>query len=250
MKAPLIEVFSSIQGEGPAVGRRHLFVRFAGCHRACRYCDTPREADDFAEVEPFAGGGGVEYEPNPVSVERLLEIIEQLDAGRFHHAVALTGGEPLLHEDFLGGLLPRLKAGGRRAWLETAGDLPERIEGLVKELAVVAMDFKLESVTGEPARPAAHAETLRLCRAAEVEVFVKIVVDAATDESELFEAAGAVESAGGRETTLILQPVTPLKEGGPEPPSAEALLAWQERLLGRLSDVRIVPQVHKFLRLR
>ena len=40
MDAPIIEIFSSIQGEGLLIGERQIFVRFAGCNLDCTYCDT------------------------------------------------------------------------------------------------------------------------------------------------------------------------------------------------------------------
>ena len=54
MKTYLSEIFSSIQGEGPYVGERHLFVRFSGCHRKCVFCDTNVERTEsvVVEVEP------------------------------------------------------------------------------------------------------------------------------------------------------------------------------------------------------
>ena len=37
----LVEVFSSIQGEGMLVGHRQVFVRTYGCNLRCTYCDSP-----------------------------------------------------------------------------------------------------------------------------------------------------------------------------------------------------------------
>jgi len=42
----IFEIFSSFQGEGTLVGRRQIFIRFAGCPLRCSYCDTP-EARNF-----------------------------------------------------------------------------------------------------------------------------------------------------------------------------------------------------------
>ena len=39
-KANVYEVFDSIQGEGPYVGTRQVFVRFQGCPLTCVYCDS------------------------------------------------------------------------------------------------------------------------------------------------------------------------------------------------------------------
>ena len=40
MEAKINEIFSSIQGEGPIVGYKQLFIRFCGCNLHCDYCDT------------------------------------------------------------------------------------------------------------------------------------------------------------------------------------------------------------------
>ena len=40
-KAKIKEIFASIQGEGPYVGVKQLFIRFCACNLNCDYCDTP-----------------------------------------------------------------------------------------------------------------------------------------------------------------------------------------------------------------
>ena len=37
---PLVEHFVTIQGEGPWMGRKSLFLRFGGCPRRCSWCDS------------------------------------------------------------------------------------------------------------------------------------------------------------------------------------------------------------------
>ena len=39
--ANIVEVFSSLQGEGIYTGLPMTFVRLGSCSMGCRYCDTP-----------------------------------------------------------------------------------------------------------------------------------------------------------------------------------------------------------------
>ena len=48
------EIFSSIQGEGPYVGEKHVFVRFCKCNLACKYCDTDFISGNEFSVDEFA----------------------------------------------------------------------------------------------------------------------------------------------------------------------------------------------------
>ena len=57
MRENIIEIFSSIQGEGKYVGCRQIFVRLEGCNLDCTYCDTENEIGGHAHcmVEERAG---------------------------------------------------------------------------------------------------------------------------------------------------------------------------------------------------
>lgn len=241
MAAPITEVFTSVQGEGPYVGCRHMFVRFAGCNLECTYCDTPAPAGRRCRVENSPGRKVFTWHQNPVTVETLLGWTSRAVGPRYH-ALALTGGEPLLHAGFLEAFLARFCEHGGRCYLETNGTLPEAMERLTRLVDIVAMDVKLPSVTGFPFPLAEHRRFLEAIGPAHV--FVKAVVGSETTDAELDAVCGLL-SAGARPVMLVLQPVTPFAGVRPAPP--ERLLEMQERCLDRLPEVRVIPQVHRTL---
>ena len=246
MKTYLSEIFSSIQGEGPYVGERHLFLRFCGCHRDCIYCDTDTERSSNVLVEMDAGSGNLESIPNPLGVEEVMDLIRKIDRKRVNRRIALTGGAPLLQAHFLRELLPHLCGEDYSAYLESAGDLPQKLKSVIEWIDVVAMDVKLSSVTHEPNTFPAHWEFLKICRDFDVEVFTKLVLSAETHEGELLDAAKGIKKAGGADTLVILQPMS-RSERCDAVPSGEQLLRWQEKLSGVLNDVRVIPQTHKMM---
>ena len=52
--ANIKEIFLSIQGEGPYIGYRQVFIRFCGCNLDCQYCDTDFLVSD-CKLEKVAG---------------------------------------------------------------------------------------------------------------------------------------------------------------------------------------------------
>jgi 7-carboxy-7-deazaguanine synthase len=98
----IIEVFHSLQGEGPYTGIRTSFIRTARCNLRCRWCDTT-----------YSFGPGKER-----SIESL---VREVGRHRTHH-VCLTGGEPLLQSDSRA-LLQALSARGYTSTVETGGSL-------------------------------------------------------------------------------------------------------------------------------
>lgn len=252
--ADLVEIFSSIQGEGPSVGEPTLFVRFGGCDLRCRWCDSPHTWRPPGrcrfELEP--GGERFREVDNPVEVATVLEAARALEVGT-HRFVSLTGGEPLLQPEAVGALASALRQEGPRILLETHGLATEALEQVISHVDVVSMDWKLASEVrradaprGAPGEPFHewHQAFLRVARRAP-EVVVKVVVTPSSECGELDAMASAI-AAVDASTPVILQPVTPF---GPvrEAPTAASLLSLVRRLRERLSSVRLIPQTHKQL---
>ncbi len=241
-EAQLIEVFSSIQGEGLLVGCRQIFVRMAFCNLSCAYCDTPFDPIASCRVEDAPGSGNFRSVPNPVSLETLYNILYQWhrETAGVHHSISLTGGEPLVQGDALKEWLPTLKE-ILPLHLETNGTLPEALEPLIPHLFSIAMDIKLPSQTGCPMPTAEHREFLRLASRSHCQV--KAVVGEETSFDEVLDAARLVHQAAP-EVPLILQPVT---IDGKISISSRMLLDLQTRAARTHSPTRVIPQTHRFI---
>jgi len=116
----VIEVFHSVQGEGPYTGLRTSFVRTARCNLRCTWCDTT-----------YSFGPGVER-----SIDSLLREVAR---HRTRYA-CLTGGEPLLQRESVE-LLRGLSRRGITTVVETGGSLDVGpILGIPR--VVVSLDVK------------------------------------------------------------------------------------------------------------
>jgi 7-carboxy-7-deazaguanine synthase len=98
----VVEIFATLQGEGPFVGQPSVFVRLGGCNLACGFCDT--EFEQFEEME----------------LASVVDRVQQL-GGTTHDLVVITGGEPLRQN--IAPLCEALLAMGLRVQIETNGTL-------------------------------------------------------------------------------------------------------------------------------
>lgn len=98
----VVEIFSSIDGEGITAGYPAVFIRLAGCNLRCDYCDTK-----------YSYEGGHE-----MSVEEIMDKVLSFEIRR----VTVTGGEPLIHKD-IDILLRCLLIGGFKVNVETNGSV-------------------------------------------------------------------------------------------------------------------------------
>jgi len=238
----LIEVFSSIQGEGLMVGCRQIFVRLSGCNLDCAYCDTPFAPTAECRVEEAPGSGTFRAVANPVSRETLFAILEdwlrRLPGA--HHSLSLTGGEPLLHDGLLGDWLPEL-ARLLPVHLETNGTLPEALAPLLPHLSFISMDLKLASVTGVPTPWEIHRSFLEVSRDKPGQA--KAVVGPETAAGEIEDAARLLRETAP-EWPLILQALT---VDGKVAVSGRDLLALQATAARIHPPVRVIPQTHRLL---
>ena len=241
--ATLVELFSSIQGEGPYVGRRQLFLRFHGCNLECSYCDTVQPSPPTrCRVETAPGSALFRELPNPLSLATVAGIFTDWD-DRFpglHHSISITGGEPLLHPELLARWLPLLRE-IRPIYLESNGTLPGPLGAVIDHLDFVSMDIKLPSATGLPPFWETHRKFLEV--AVGKDLFVKVVLAPESSLEEIDLLCGIIHDVDSC-IPLILQPVT--RSGRPAV-SAQQLLRFQERGSRLLADVRVIPQTHVFL---
>jgi len=242
--ANLSELFVSVQGEGVHAGRRHVFLRLAGCPLRCRYCDTPESLRPVSEWR-IASGEVERRRPNPIAATLLDEEIAAAEAGAGPlHALAVTGGEPLAQADFLAAWLPRRRS-RLPVLLETAGVLPERLAGVLPHVDIVSLDFKCPSNTGERARWDEHEACLVAALTARCEVYVKMPIDEGTAETDVAYGA-ALLARLGPSVPLVLTPLT--APAGTTLAIGPATLARLHRLAAeRHADVRVLPQMHKVL---
>lgn len=105
------EIFYSIQGEGPNLGKPAIFLRTAGCHLRCVWCDSKFTWDRKS---------GKKMETS--------EIVKKIKSFPCKHLI-ITGGEPLLQQSAIIELCKKLK--GYYIEIETSGSLKSHIDEYV-----------------------------------------------------------------------------------------------------------------------
>lgn len=214
------EIFYSIQGESTYAGLPCVFVRLAGCHLRCAYCDT-------------------EYAFKEGSTRAIGSIVEQV-LGHGCGLVEITGGEPLLQARVFD-LMRTLCDAGLTVLVETSGACDIDGGGACDPRVVRIMDLKTPG-SGEHARNdlsniarlRAHDEVkFVICDRADYEWARAMIREHALDQrvnavlmSAVFEQPAGLEIPGRRGLAM------------------RDLAAWilEDRL-----PVRMQTQLHKFI---
>lgn len=240
-KRNVLEIFSSAQGEGVYVGARQIFIRVPGCNLSCLYCDTPHVPEKFCKVETISGTKNFLEIENPLTSAQAIELIKNFMEKIPHHALVLTGGEPLIHADFFQEIIENLH-GKIKILLETNGTLCDELEKILPWIDIVSMDLKMPSILESDVWDA-HQKFLKIAQ--KKDLYVKIVLTEKTNEEEFLKACEILKSVSEK-IPLILQPVTPNQFC--KKPSAQKLLNFQAMALNfGLKNVRLIPQTQDII---
>lgn len=258
-EAPVLEVFASIQGEGQYVGQPQVFLRLAGCPLRCRWCDTPGSWQVRSHGSArIAAIGGTRREDAWASPLEALAWVGACEAGE-PRPISITGGEPLLWPEFLLGLASMV--GERPLHLETAGAHPAALQRVVEAMHHISLDLKLPQDMDTPVpvgagaldspvpdSDEAWARVRRQCLhlVASRNACAKIVV---AGEREALDYEPLLEDVAqwAPRLPVYLQPVTP--RNGVTSPDLETLHTLVEHARDLELEVRLVPQVHRFLKI-
>lgn len=174
------ELFASLQGEGPSMGRPVAFVRLSRCNLACTWCDTAYtwrfEGDNRLHRDELT----FERTANQVTLDEadVAARIMALEQDR----LVITGGEPLLQGAALARMVAMLE--GVSVEIETNGTVAPHpaLDPLVAQYNVSP---KLAH-SGNPADLALLPERLAAW-ASQPKAYFKFVISAPDDLSEVLE---------------------------------------------------------------
>ncbi len=122
----VVEIFSSINGEGTRAGQLAVFVRMQGCNLNCTYCDTKWANEEDARF-------------HWTSTEEIVELLRSMEIKN----VTITGGEPLLQENIQELLEALAKEEGLRVEIETNGSVDLKPFAEIPNGPSFTMDYKL-----------------------------------------------------------------------------------------------------------
>ena len=229
MKAPIIEIFSSFQGEGLLIGERQIFVRFAGCNLNCNYCDT-NDSKSESSGKLMA----------PMEVTDEIKKLLTPDC----KTISFTGGEPSLYPEFISEVSKNFDL---KIMLETNGTLPVSIDS-IKKLDIVSLDIKLpEHFNGDFDEEIFLNEikSLNLLMAKCINVYCKVVILPSTKIKSFKEVVEKLSKNISSKSNLqiIIQPSSPLSEWK----DLNFKLFEFSEIVGQYFEVSTIPQIHKIL---
>lgn len=211
MELKISEIFKSIQGEGPWIGRVCTFVRLSGCNMGCSWCDTYQREHQTLNIDH-----------------------KTLSDSIMGENVVITGGEPLVQSRSLFKLIAELKSRNKKIAIETNGTILPNLrvhEEKLPDLMVISPKIDHSKID----------DMKSLFTRWERYKFPKVYKFVVVDKRDVdFVLACADE--GVITGDIILQPCEPEKKAVPY---IMEKAEWLERF-----GIRLIPQTHKYLKVQ
>jgi len=234
MKVRLFEIFTSIEGEGILYGTKTLFVRLAGCPFTCFYCDTK---------ESLPLDSGTEY-----SIEDANRLIDS-NLKNQTYKVNFTGGDPLIQHEAVALLAKHIQSKKIRTYLESSCFDIDRFNHVLPFIDIAKIEFKTKDSDFVDLK---HYEkfighTMK-CLESSVKAkkitYIKVVVSSKTQPSEFEKLVKGIFAIISKDNVdgFIIQPTYGISE-----PSLDLLLNLYDLVYPYYVDVKVVPQLHKFI---
>ena len=234
MKVRLFEIFTSVEGEGILYGTKTLFVRLAGCPFTCFYCDTK---------ESLPLDSGKEYDIQEAS--RLIDS----NLKNQTYKVNFTGGDPLIQHEAVAELAKHVQSKSIPTYLESSCFDSDRFNHVLPFIDIVKIEFKTKDSEFVDSK---HYERLienamnclKASVSAKKTTYIKIVVSSKTELNEFTNLVKNIFNSVSKNQIdgFIIQPTYGIAE-----PSLDLLLNLYDIVYPYYTDVKVVPQLHKFI---
>ena len=227
------EIFTSFEGEGAFVGKKTMFIRLAGCHLKCRWCDTKYAL-------PLDSG-------NDYQVDEIKDLIVK-ELQPFTYKVNFTGGEPLLQYEAVIQLADFIKkCTNLKTYIESSCFDSELFEKILPYMDICKIEFKTEDskvVEDEDYDDLLLNEyrCLELAIQNNKTTYIKIVVSNSTNlesfKNLVYNISKKIKPSDIMD--FIIQP-----SHGIDQPTVNKLLDTYDIVQPMFPEVRIIPQLHK-----
>jgi organic radical activating enzyme len=234
LKIRLFEIFTSVEGEGILYGTKTLFVRLAGCPFSCFYCDTK---------ESLPLDSGKEYD-----IQEACQLID-FNLKKQTYKVNFTGGDPLIQHEAVAELAKYVQSKKIPTYLESSCFDSNKFDHVLPFMDIIKIEFKTkDSEFVDPKHYERLIENAMNCLKSSITenktTYIKVVVSSNTNLDEFNKLVENIFNFVSKDQIdgFIIQPTYGIAE-----PSLDLLLNLYDIVFPYYIDVKVVPQLHKFI---